>query len=234
MVLVLPMKTLALTIVASAFLFMAQLSPAQSGAASAASQQARTKKTAFIGFVDANGDGINDRFADADGDGKNDITGKPYAHHFKFEDQNKDRVNDLWVDQDGDGVNDLMSLLDRKRRKQREHNIVDADGDGRNDITGFAYDAKKRKWHGERFGYWDEQKGIVRGKLLDENANGLDDRFEDFRNKWMGGTHSRGAQDFFIDEDGDGVCDGRGDVIRMMGRMRKQHRGKGKSGGHHR
>ncbi len=188
----------------------------------------------IIGFVDANKDGVNDRFVDANGDGKNDLTGKPYPHRFKFVDKNKDGINDLWIDQDGDGVNDLISILKKKGRNRRDDHVIDVDRDGRNDVTGDRYDLKKQRWHGNRWGFWNEQKGIAQGRLVDENANGLDDRFEAFRSRWMQGPRGKQMrQDMFIDEDGDGICDGRGDVIRMMGRKSRGHHGDRKSGGGH-
>lgn len=70
-------------------------------------QDASHKKEVFLGFVDANRDGINDRFRDAEGDGRDDVSGTPYPHRFAFADQNQDGSNDLFVDRDGDGVNDL-------------------------------------------------------------------------------------------------------------------------------
>lgn len=188
----------------------------------------------FIGFVDVDEDGVNDRFVDADGNGKNDVDGKEYSRRFQFQDENKDGINDLWVDQDGEGVNDLSPSLKGKDKKDVHRNVVDADDDGRNDVTGESYHAEKREWHGERWGFWDEKNGKIQGGLVDENANGIDDRTE---SQWHGKNsrhHGGDARDYFIDEDGDGICDGRGDVIRMMGRSSRGEHGQKKMGGHHR
>lgn len=188
----------------------------------------------FVGFVDADADGVNDRFVDANGDGKNDRNSKEYPHRFKFEDKDKNGINDLWVDQDGDGVNDLSPSLKGKVREEVYHNILDADEDSRNDVTGESYDLKKHQWHGERWGFWDENKGKVQGRLIDEDADGIDDRMQTHHQGKMGDHHGQRNRDYFIDEDGDGVCDGRGDVIRMMGRKQQGHHGQNKPDmGHH-
>jgi len=60
-----------------------------------------------IGFVDANGDGINDNYVDADGDGICDNTGLPVGVRGPgFVDANGDGVNDNFVDANGDGICD--------------------------------------------------------------------------------------------------------------------------------
>ncbi|MCY3667809.1 MAG: hypothetical protein OXH81_19275, partial [Gemmatimonadetes bacterium] len=46
----------------------------------------------IVGYVDADRDGINDRFRDQDGDGVNDLNGQPYPHHFPFLDEDEDGV----------------------------------------------------------------------------------------------------------------------------------------------
>lgn len=188
----------------------------------------------FIGFEDKNDDGINDKFLDANGDGRNDFDDKEYPHKFKFKDANKDRINDLWVDRDGDGVNDLGSKLKGKERQDIHRNVVDADEDGRNDITGEFYDKIKHNWKGEDRGFWDESKGKLRGRLLDEDGDGIDDRLEDFEGM-ANGKHGSRMRDTFIDEDGDGICDGRNDFIGRMGKHGRTNRQSGRKGdgGHH-
>jgi hypothetical protein len=60
-----------------------------------------------IGFVDADGDGINDNFVDADGDGICDLTGLPVGSRgHGFVDANGDGINDNFIDADGDGICD--------------------------------------------------------------------------------------------------------------------------------
>jgi len=68
------------------------------------------------GFVDANGDGINDNALDADGDGipngkdmdyvkPQDGSGKMSKNaNRRFIDENGDGINDLALDSDGDGI----------------------------------------------------------------------------------------------------------------------------------
>ncbi len=202
--------------------------PAENQGPPAAQEQAA--KQTFVGFVDKNNDGVNDRFVDANGDGKNDVDGKPYPHGFKFVDKNRDGINDVWIDRDGDGVNDLSRKLPRELRRQIPFQVLDTDGDGRNDITGEHYDARNAHWMGERWGFWDESQGKLRGRFIDENGDGIDDRLEPGRGtsrQSMMRTHRARMHDIFIDEDGDGICDGRSDIIRRMGRMHKGRRGGG-------
>ena len=216
--------------------FAQESGKAQTEKRTASEPKSETPKPAekSIGFVDADGDGVNDRFVDADGDGKNDENGKAYPHRFKFKDKNKDGINDLWIDQDGDGVNDLSPDLKGKARQERHRNVLDVDEDGHNDVTGERYDSKKHEWHGERWGFWNEHKGTTRGRMVDENANGIDDRIEGRRGGRHRSLEKSNRRDVFVDEDGDGICDGRGDVIRMMGRSSRGDHGRNKMGGHHR
>ncbi len=189
----------------------------------------------FVGFVDKDKDGINDKFCDANGDGKNDVDGKEYPHKFEFKDKNKDKINDLWMDRDGDGVNDLILKFKGKSRQKVQQNVLDVNADGRNDITGIKYDKGKHRWMGEKWGFWDEQKGKLQGRFIDEDGDGIDDRmkgFSGFMGNHKGSTRMR---DMFIDEDGDGIADGRDDFISKMGRCGRggnQNRQKG-HGGHH-
>lgn len=53
-------------------------------------------------------------------------------------------------------------------------------------------------------------------KLIDENANGIDDRLEGKGGK-KGKRRARG-RDRFIDADGDGICDGRETGLGFRGR----------------
>ncbi len=182
-------------------------------------EKAKVHGKTVVGFEDKNRDGINDRFRDANGDGVNDVTGKAYQHRFKFSDKDEDGVNDLWVDGDGDGVNDWSHKLSKEERRDTDKCVLDLNRDARNDITGLKY--KKDAFMGHKFGFIDEATGKVRGKLLDEDGNGIDDRME------RSGGHR--GRDRFIDEDGDGICDGRGDTLRRQHRSgRKRHGGKSK------
>ena len=205
------------------------------------------EKSAKIGFVDENRDGVNDLFYDANGDGVNDVDKKEYPHQFKYIDEDKDGINDLWVDADGDGVNDLARDLEIKfggkvgrqwvdkdgdgvldsdapliKFQHAEKHVLDMDGDGKNDITGIEYKGKNVML-GYRYGKIDEERGIEPNRFFDEDGDGMDDRFAA---RWLGkgGSYRHGSQDFFIDEDGDGICDGR----RISGRGRGYGRGKGR------
>lgn len=173
------------------------------------------------GFVDRNRDGVNDLFCDTNGDGINDVTGRPYDHKFDFADADGDRMNDLWRDADGDGVNDLCARMDTRVGGEIDAIVLDVDQDGANDVTGAPL--RGEGYSGHLYGFIDERSGSSGGRLLDEDGNGIDDRLERMR---MGAAMS--DRDLFIDEDGDGICDGRGDMLRRRGR-----RGGGHHGGDH-
>lgn len=200
----------------------------------ASADKANQSEKNFIGFVDENNDGINDRFYDANGDGKNDVDNKDYPHKFEYKDNNKDKINDLWVDQDGDGVNDLSSKFNEEQRKERDKNVLDSNEDDRNDITGEKLDREKYLWRGEKWGFWNEEKGKLQGRFIDEDGDGIDDRIKDF-DAYVH-RHEQGGRmrDRFIDEDGDGICDDRSDFINRMGRRGRHGRNRGdKDGGGH-
>ncbi|MBN1894555.1 hypothetical protein JW906_08670 [bacterium] len=187
------------------------------------------------GFVDNDGNGVNDWFADANGDGVNDVDGKPYDHDFTFRDEDGDGLNDLWQDADGDGVNDLLhsqaasarvwrdadgdGLADNPVFKWNARNwkihVLDSDGDGKNDITGESL--KSGNAWGYRHGRVDEEGGILRDDFMDADGDGLDDR-SDFSGRGKGMDH-------FIDRDGDGIADDRAKGRSQAGRTKG---GKGK------
>ncbi len=184
-------------------------------------QEENSNKIKILDFVDKNQDGINDKFQDANGDGVNDVNEESYQHRFKYEDKDKDGLNDLWQDMDGDGVNDLCHQMKKDDLKDIDKAILDIDKDGTNDITGIKY-KKDDVFLDQKHGFIDERTGKIQGKLLDENGNGLDDRLEAAR-MHHGGRH----RDYFIDEDGDGIRDGRGDALRRHRRGGgKKHGGK--------
>lgn len=151
-----------------------------------------------IGYVDADRDGVNDRFRDADGDGRNDVDGKAYAHRFRTVDSDGDGVNDLFADADGDGVNDLSAQMVDVDQDGVCDNVVDADGDDINDITAEPYDGELGGWRRGRIA---EESARVAAEFVDEDGDGLHD-------PWAAGGAS-GRMDLFIDEDGDGIADGR-------------------------
>jgi hypothetical protein len=166
-------------------------------------RKSEAPKVLVIGYSDANLDGVNDRFRDANGDGVDDVSGKPYPHRFLFVDQDGDGTNDLFVDQDGDGVNDLEAQYKDSDGDGICDNVIDFDGDGINDITGEKYDRHSLK--GYRFGRVDEERGIIHRRFIDEDRDGMNDLIRRFHPPPGPGPR----MDHFIDEDGDGIADGR-------------------------
>lgn len=168
----------------------------------------------IVGYIDADGDGRNDRFRDADGDGRNDVTDAPYAHHFTFEDADGDGVNDRFRDADGDGINDVDGRVIDVDEDGICDNVLDADGDGRNDITGVEVGQALQGW---RYGRVDEDAGLQIDRFLDHDGDGMHD-------PWASADHRR-PMDLFIDEDGDGIADGRAirggmDALHGLGTLR--------------
>jgi len=159
-------------------------------------------ETKVVGYVDANRDGLNDRFRDANGDGVDDVSKKRYAHRFRFVDEDGDGVNDVFVDRDGDGVNDLQAKYVDADADGICDNVVDFDGDRVNDITGLKFGPKSLQ--GYRYGLVDEERGEIHRLFLDRDGDGMHDMLKQL--------HRRGKAaeiDLFIDEDGDGIADGR-------------------------
>lgn len=177
---------------------------AEETATQAALPQVNAATTKPFGFVDKNGDGINDRFRDADGNGVNDRTGLPYPHRFAFIDADNNGVNDRYIDRDGDGVNDLNAAYTDSNRDGHCDNIVDYNGDQHNDITGLSY--KRTSLRGYRYGFIDEERGLKHRRFIDENGDGMHDRTQLFPPPFLG---NKDKMDYFIDEDGDGIGDGR-------------------------
>jgi len=152
-----------------------------------------------IGYVDRDGDGFNDLFRDADGDGVDDVSGQAYRHRFRRVDDNQDGINDLFIDRDGDGVNDLDgSYLDEDADGICD-NVIDHDGDGINDVTGLEYDPQSLEK--SRYGRINEDPAELRRPAVDEDGGERDEPGVGFRESWR--------LDRFIDEDGDGIHDGR-------------------------
>jgi len=181
------------------------------------------KKPKFIGFVDKNRDGINDKFHDANGDGINDVTKKKYEHKFKFVDKNKDKINDVFVDKDGDGVNDLGTKLVDENKDGINDNVLDYNKDSFNDITGLKY--KNEDLMGYRYGIVEEEAKKTHKKFIDENGDGMHDPIA--KKRCFTDEDADGINDQFVDEDGDGICDGR--TIGRQGHRRGQS-GTGRGG----
>lgn len=192
-----------------------------------------SKKVQFLGWLDENGDGINDKFRDANGDGINDITNEKYPHKFQFVDKNGDGINDIFIDFDGDGVNDLNTSFIDNNKDGVNDNILDYNKDGINDITGLKY--KKDDIMGYRYGIVEEEVKRTHKKFIDKNKDGMHDLIA--RSRFFD-EDGDGINDRFIDKDGDGICDGRGFGQRkyqygqknkgQAKQQRKGHGGKGK------
>lgn len=145
----------------------------------------------YIGYTDNDRDGINDNYSDADGNGVNDINGER-LFSIEFEDNDKDGINDIFTDIDGDGVNDIYM-------QSGIIPVIDMDNDMRNDITGMYYCSGN--YRGFLTGKCIEETGTIETEYTDENGNFTDDKIESRIHEFM---HDR-----FIDEDKDGICDGR-------------------------
>ncbi len=157
-----------------------------------------------VGYVDADRDGVNDRFRDEDGDGVNDRDGQPYPHHFSFADEDGDGVNDRFRDADGDGVNDLDSRFRDADKDGFIDNVVDCNGDRLNDITGAKYGPHGLM--GYRFGRIVEERKHRIKHFRDADGDGMHDPLKRLHQR-LRALNRR--MDFFLDEDGDGIDDAR-------------------------
>jgi hypothetical protein len=152
---------------------------------------------AAVGFVDADRDGLNDRFRDADGDGVCDVTGRAYLRRFAVVDADGDGLNDVFIDGDGNGVNDLDDTWADADGDRVCDNVLDADGDGRNDITGEAYGDGAGGW-----GLWRAKQRAARDVAGDQQDG---DRAQGVSAE----PETAAGMDVFVDSDGDGIADGR-------------------------
>ncbi len=187
----------------TALLAMGSLAAAQPATPPAAPEGGSGKRE-FLGFVDADRDGINDRFRDADGNGRDDVSGKTYAHRFAFADRDLDGINDLFVDRDGDGVNDLDAECGQGADGGCA-NVVDQDRNGVNDITGLRY--TRTSLRGYRYGRIAEELRQPLPRFVDQDGDGMNDLLRRFFNRME--MEDRPSFDRFIDEDGDGINDNR-------------------------
>jgi len=145
-------------------------------------------------------------FADKDGDGANDL----------FRDANGDGVNDIdgrayphrfgFADKDGDGTNDLFRDANGDGVNDIDSRYRDADGDGVADNVVDANGDRINDITGQRY-----SRRSLMGKRL---GKGDEDRLrfidEDGDGIYDGrGPHDKKPVDRFVDEDGDGIYDGR-------------------------
>ena len=157
-----------------------------------------------IGYVDADRDGVNDRFRDANGDGINDLTDQPYPHHFPFLDADDDGINDRFRDADGDGVNDLDGRFRDADDDGFIDNVIDFNGDRLNDITGEKYGPHGLL--GYRFGRILEERRQRVKHFRDADGDGMHDPLKRLHQRLRSLDR---RIDFFLDEDGDGIDDAR-------------------------
>ncbi|MFO8061840.1 MAG: hypothetical protein R6U31_02820 [bacterium] len=143
-----------------------------------------------IGYIDEDGDGVNDLYRDTNGDGVNDITGEIIAEDIPFRDDDNDGINDLFVDSDGDGVNDIYTSTNT-------YPVIDIDKDNINDITGTVY--SPGFYHGVSFGSVLEEVNIKLDDFSDKDGDFMDDRFH---HQLVNRVHDR-----FIDRNNDGISD---------------------------
>ena len=153
-----------------------------------------------FGFVDANGDGINDLCVDADGNGICEpgslYAGYPYFTEHGFVDANHDRINDRFRDADCDGINDVDG-----RHFGPGFGFVDEDGDGIDDRNGMPFR--------HPFGFVDNNGDGINDRFRDANGDGVNDHtgvpYVGIPG-WVD-LNDDGINDFFCDAHGDGIND---------------------------
>jgi hypothetical protein len=165
-----------------------------------------------FGFVDADGDGVNDNFKDANGDGIVDMGmaygGYSYLMPHGFQDADGDGVNDLFRDADGNGANDLDSMpymmgfgwVDSDADGVNDR-FMDADGNGICDLTGMPFQ--------HPFGWMDADRDGVNDLFVDADGNGINDiNGSEYIGMpgWVD-LDGDGVNDFFHDADGNGLND---------------------------
>jgi hypothetical protein len=165
-----------------------------------------------VGFVDEDGDGMNDLCVDADGNGVCDA-GTSYADYaylmsMGYLDQNADGMNDRFGDADGDGINDVTGMpyghgfgfLDADSDGINDR-FADADGDGICDLTGMPFR--------HPFGYVDADGDGMNDRFSDADGDGVND-VTGVPYVAMPGwvdLDGDGVNDLHRDEDGDGIND---------------------------
>jgi len=167
----------------------------------------------LCGFVDADGDGVNDQFRDADGDGICDqdkpYAGYPYMMNRGYQDANGDGVNDRFRDADGDGVNDVTG-----KPYVAMPGWVDLDGDGRNDFFRDAngdgindFDSDPLPYpHG--YGWADADHDGINDRFVDADGDGVND----YHAGPYADLHSHyGFRMEHPDAEGDGIDDSTGE-----------------------
>lgn len=166
----------------------------------------------MFGYVDADGDGINDNFSDVDGDGICDEgfahAGFPYFMDQGYVDGDGNGVNDRFIDADGDGINDLTGMeyghgfgwVDEDGDGINDR-FVDADGDGICDLAGTPFS--------HPFGFIDEDGDGINDLFVDADGDGIND-VNQMPYRGMPGfvdLDGDGLNDYFADANGDGIND---------------------------
>jgi len=173
-----------------------------------------------FGFVDEDGDGVNDNFADVDGDGICDngrrFAGYAYMQEYGFADADGDGVNDRFIDADGDGINDVntrrygygFGFVDEYNNETGAQDpdglndrFTDTDGDGICDVSGIPF--------GHGFGFADENNDGINDRFIDANGDGVNDRTGEAYVAMPGwvDVDNDGVNDYFSDQNGDGIND---------------------------
>jgi len=165
-----------------------------------------------FGFIDEDGNGINDQFMDSDGDGICDpdtpYAGYPYAMDMGYIDDDGDGINDRFRDADGDGVNDLdgmpyghgFGFIDNDHNGINDQ-FMDINGDGISDLTGIPFS--------HPFGYMDENGDGINDLFKDGDGDGVNDITNESYVAMPGWVDldGDGVNDFFRDADGNGMDD---------------------------
>lgn len=165
-----------------------------------------------FGWIDEDGDGINDNFTDVDGDGICDVNARfaGYSYHMDlgFQDTDHDGYNDHFADADGDGINDLsghrygfgFGFIDEDGDGINDR-FIDADGDGICDLSAVPFQ--------HPFGWIDENGDGINDNFVDADGDGVNDLSGTRYVAMPGWADFDGDNfnDFFIDADGDGIND---------------------------
>jgi len=120
-----------------------------------------------------------------------------------------------WIDKDGDGI--LDAGTQSEFAADLISFVVDANKDTINDITGLAFG--KSNALGYRYGFIDEEKDKEIRNYEDKDNDGM---FDNYARRFAHDMKKSQLYDDFIDEDGDGIRDGRG-----FKRMDKRRGGQG-------
>jgi hypothetical protein len=165
-----------------------------------------------FGFVDEDGDGLNDLCRDDDGNGICDpgtlFSNHPFLMGHGFVDADGNGINDLFRDHDGEGRNDLDDSLFGPG-----FGFVDADNDGINDrfrdVDGDGICDVTRMPFRHPFGFVDDDGDGLNDRFRDRDGDGVNDLTGAGFIAMPGWVdlNNDGFNDFFRDDNGDGIND---------------------------